>query len=270
MDPFTLFALANGAVQAVKKGCELYKEIASAAGDVKDVLSDLEEQFNSRHKNRPPTTAEKNQFIEEKNRVIELNKKGGNTTGIYQEIGEQLGVYFDNFHKCMAVFEEEERRHNTQAYHGDDSLGKRALNRVLMKKQLEQMSKELREMMVYHCPPELGALWTEVEAMMKEMGAKQAILISEEMRREELAERNARNAKFRRIQKIKCNIWKYGITILLIVYTVWLIWAVVQIRIENKPELGRCLLPKGTWPYEYYQNLKWIECELPEYRQYRQ
>jgi len=75
MDPFTLFALANGAVQAVKKGCELYKEIASAAGDVKSVLSDLEEQFNSRHKDKPPTVAERNQYVEEKNRILELSKK---------------------------------------------------------------------------------------------------------------------------------------------------------------------------------------------------
>ena len=36
MDPLTLFALANGAVQAVKKGCELYKEISGAVGDVKE------------------------------------------------------------------------------------------------------------------------------------------------------------------------------------------------------------------------------------------
>ena len=27
MDPLTLFALANGAVAAVKKGCQLYKDI---------------------------------------------------------------------------------------------------------------------------------------------------------------------------------------------------------------------------------------------------
>jgi hypothetical protein len=267
MDPFTLFALANGAVQAVKKGCELYKEIASAAGDVKDVLSDLEEQFNSRHKNRPPTTAEKNQYIEEKNRIIELNKKGGDTRGIYQDIGEHLGTYFDNYHKCMAVFEEEERRHNTQVYHGEDSLGKRALNRVLMKKQLQQMSSELREMMVYNCPPELGALWTEVEEMMKEMGKKQSILIAEEMRREELAIKKAREVKRRRMERIRCNIWKYGVSTIFIAYAIWLAWAVVQIRIEVYPELGRCLLPKGTWPYQHYQNLKWIECELPEYRQ---
>jgi hypothetical protein len=51
MDPLTLFALANGAVQAVKKGCQLYKDIKGAAGDVKGVLKDLDDQF---HKLHPP------------------------------------------------------------------------------------------------------------------------------------------------------------------------------------------------------------------------
>lgn len=262
MDPLTLFALANGAVKLVKEGCKLYKDIKGAAGDIKDVLADLDDQFHKKYKDRAPTTAERNQYIEEKNRIIDLNKKDGDSTNIYREIGEQLGAYFDNYHRCMAVFEEEERRHNTEAYHGDDSLGKRALNRVLMKKQLQQMSSELREIMVYQSPPELGALWTEVEAMMKEMGKRQSILIAEEMRREELAERRAREAKRRRIEHIRCNIWRYGVSTLFIVYIGWLIWAVVQIRIETYPELGRCLLPKGTLFYEQYNNLKWIDCEI--------
>jgi len=166
----------------------------------------------------------------------------------------------------MAVFEEEERRANTEAYHGDESLGRRALNRVLMKKQLIQMQSELREIMVYNSPPELGALYTEVEEMMKIMGKQQSILIAEEMRREELQARRARETKRRRIEHIKCNIWKYGLTILFSSYITWLIWAVVQIRIETYPELGRCLLPKGQWPYEYYQNLIWIDCEIPNAR----
>jgi DNA-binding protein H-NS len=262
MDPLTLFALANGAVKLVKEGCKLYKDIKGAAGDIKDVLSDLDDQFAKKHKNSPPSIAEKNQLIAEKNRIIELNKKDGDSSNIYREIGEQLGAYFDNFHRCMAIFEEEERRSKTEAYHGEDSLGKRALNRVLMKKQLEQMSKELREIMVYQSPPELGALWTEVEAMMKEMGKQQSILIAEEMRREELALKTARETKRRRIQKIKCNIWKYSVTIIMTAYVTWLIWAIVQIRIETHPELGRCLLPKGQWPYQHYQNLKWVDCEI--------
>ncbi len=47
MDPLTLFALANAAVSAVKAGCKLYKDIKGAAGDVKDVLKDLDAQFNA-------------------------------------------------------------------------------------------------------------------------------------------------------------------------------------------------------------------------------
>ena len=85
MDPITLFALANGAVAAVKKGCQLYKDIKGAAGDVKAVLKDLDEQFANNHKDKPATVTQRNAYIEEKNRVIELNKKGGETAGIYQE-----------------------------------------------------------------------------------------------------------------------------------------------------------------------------------------
>lgn len=257
MDPLTLFALANGAVQAVKKGCELYKEIKSAAGDVKGVLTDLEDQFNSRHKDRPPTVAERNQYITEKNRIIELNKKGGETTSIYTEIGQQLGTYFDNLYKCRAVLDEEERRSRTEAYHGEDSVGKRALMRVLLKKQLDAMSAELREIMVYQSPPELGALWTEVEEMMKTVGKEQAAAVAIEMR-QHAEERKIRARRRKRLQyRILC--WTSCSVAAL--YLIWLIWAVVQIRIENQPELGKCLLPKGTWPYQHYNNLKWVDCE---------
>ena len=76
MDPFTLFALANGAVSAVKAGCKLYKDIKGAAGEVKEVLKDLDDQFQKLHPpEKPATVSQKNAYIEEKNRVIELNKK---------------------------------------------------------------------------------------------------------------------------------------------------------------------------------------------------
>ena len=70
MDPFTLFALANGAVQAVKKGCQLYKDIKSAAGDVKGVLKDLDEQFSKKHPN--PTPAQVKALNEEKSRFTSI------------------------------------------------------------------------------------------------------------------------------------------------------------------------------------------------------
>ena len=65
MDPLTLFALANGAVSAVKAGCKLYKDIKGAAGEVKDVLKDLDSQFQKLYPpEKPPTTAQKNAYIE--------------------------------------------------------------------------------------------------------------------------------------------------------------------------------------------------------------
>ena len=258
MDPLTLFALANGAVKLVKEGCKLYKDIKGAAGDIKDVLKDLDDQFHTAHKDRPPTVAEQNQLIEEKNRIIRLNKQDGETSNIYTQIGEQLGVYFDNLYKCNAVFEEEELRSKTEVYHGEDSIGKRALQRVLLKKQLDAMGAELREIMVYQSPPELGALWTEVQAMMEVVGKEQAIAISAEMRR------NSQRAiiKRKQIKKLKYKAYCWSISCVAILYICWLIWAVVQIRIDAKPELGRCLIPKGYPGYVWYNNLKWIDCEI--------
>jgi hypothetical protein len=181
MDPITLFAMANAAVSAVKAGCKLYKDIKGAAGEVKEVLKDLDDQFSKLHPPEKPATVEqRNQYVKQKNEVIELNKKAesGQHTGVYQEIGDYLGQYYDNYYKCLAIFEEEERRADTEVYTGDASLGKRALQRVLMKKQLEQMGTELRQLMVYESPPELGALHTEVEEMMEKMGKQQKILIA--------------------------------------------------------------------------------------------
>ena len=188
MDPITLFALANGAVSAVKAGCKLYKDIKSAAGDVKGVLKDLDDQFNNAHKTAPPTSEQKRQYIEEKNRVIELNKKGGETDDIYTTIGEKLGEFFENYHKCKTVIEEEERNSHKE-YTGDASVGKRALQLVLMKKKLEQMSVDLRETVVYQSPPELGALWSDVTSMMERMNKEQSVFIQRNMRREAAEEK---------------------------------------------------------------------------------
>jgi len=233
MDPITLFALANGAVAAVKKGCQLYKDIKGAAGDVKAVLKDLDEQFAANHKDKPATVTQRNAYVEEKNRVIELNKKGGETAGIYQELANYLGDFFDNMNKCIAVIEEEERKNREELYEGDDSLGRRALQLVIMKKQLDQMKVELREMMVYQAPPELGALWTDVSEMMKDMGAQQKVLLTRKMRQDAAAAAR-RKAKF----KLYMQELSYGIIVLGIAITmVLLMWWISYDRKQRWPEL---------------------------------
>ena len=241
MDPFTLFALANGAVAAVKKGCQLYKDIKSAAGDVKGVLKDLDEQFNKLHPpGKPASVAQKNALVEEKNRVIDLNKKSGETAGIYTEIGEHLGSYYDNLNKCMAIFEEEERRSRTEIYTGDSSLGKRALQRVLMKKQLQQMGTELQEIMIYQSPPELGALWTEVNVMMQRMGAEQKTLIVSQMKKQALIDaRRATRLKQLRDEAI------IGVAIMIVIFVMGgvFMWVAYDRQLKY-PHYGDGIFPK--------------------------
>ena len=243
MDPLTLFALANGAVSAVKAGCKLYKDIKGAAGEVKDVLKDLDSQFHKLYEGKPVPPEAKKQLQEEKARVVELNKKANadEHTGIYTEIGEHLGAYYDNFYKCIAVFEEEERRAKTEVYTGDDSLGKRALQRVLMRKQLQQMEVDLRELMVYQSPPELGALHTEVEEMMVKMGKEQKVLITKQIQRQEIE--NKRKAAKRKQLNIQ---FAWGIGVLIIIFFFFFVMMLVaQSRQQMYPQYGKELFPKS-------------------------
>ena len=243
MDPLTLFALANGAVSAVKAGCKLYKDIKGAAGEVKDVLKDLDSQFHKMYDGRPVPPEAKKQLQEEKARVVELNKKAnaGDHTDIYTDIGNQLGAYYDNFYKCMAIFEEEEKRAKKEVYTGDASLGKRALQRVLMKKQLEAMSIELREIMIYQSPPELGALYTEVELMMKQMGKEQKALITRQMQIQAVQDKR-RAARLKQLQ----GEFIVGVAIVIIVFVMGgLFMYVAHDRQQKYPQYGNDLVPKS-------------------------
>jgi hypothetical protein len=242
LDPLTLFALANGAVTAVKQGCQLYKDIKGAAGDVRAVLKDLDEQFHNawEGKGRKPTPEARKQYIEEKNRVITLNKRNSEIANIYQDIGNYLGQYYDNYYKCVAVFEEEERRSKTEIYTGDDSIGKRALQRVLMRKQLEQMGNELENLMIYHCPTELGALWTDVNQMMKKLGEEQKVLVAQQMKIDYVRAQKRR-------KKID-QLWfqaLWGIAAVVTAATIGLTFSfVVEDRIKKYPHLGTDWVPK--------------------------
>ena len=167
MDPLTLLAAANAAVAAVKKGCQLYKDIKGAAGEVKDVLDDLKSQFG---KIQNPTNAQKIQYNEEVQRVQEIGRADPND--VFIKIGNDLGVLMDEYDKIGKVFIQQEAE-ATQVYTGTDSVGKRALIRVIIRSRLDAMFAELREMMVYKAPPELGDLWGRYEKMWKQIVIEQ-------------------------------------------------------------------------------------------------
>jgi hypothetical protein len=140
----------------------------------------------------------------------------------------------------MAIFEEEERRSRTEIYTGDSSLGKRALQRVLMKKQLQQMGTELQEIMIYQSPPELGALWTEVNVMMQRMGAEQKILIISQMKKQALIDAR-RAARFKQMREEAI----VGVAILIVIMIMCgvFMWVAYD-RQQKYPQYGDGIFPK--------------------------
>ena len=190
MDPLTLLAAANAAVAAVKKGCQLYKDIKGAAGEVKDVLDDLKSQFG---KIKSPTNAQKIQYNEEVQRVQEIGRADPND--VFIKIGTDLGALMDEYDKIGKVFIQQEAEAQ-QVYTGTDSVGKRALIRVIIRSRLDAMFAELREMMVFKAPKELGDLFTKYEAMWK-----QIIIEQDEAHKRETAKMQIEAARQRRLAR---------------------------------------------------------------------
>lgn len=167
MDPLTILAMANAAVAAVKKGCQLYKDVKGAAGDVKEVLADLQSQFAGKKVSKE----QKAQYEAEKERVKSIG--ASNPDQVITQIGEQLGVFFDAFDQIEHLFWEEERNAK-KVYTGDVSLSRRALQRVLIRSRLAQMHADIRQEMCWNTPAELGDLWTRFEQMRAQVEQEQA------------------------------------------------------------------------------------------------
>ena len=218
MDPLTLLALANGAVAAIKKGCQLYKDIKSAAGDVKGVIQDMEKQFAKQTEGKPPTKEQKQQFEQKKKEVKENLSKDPND--IMSIIGDQLGTFFDAMDKIEELFYEEERK-SKEVYTGDISLSRRALQRVLIRSRLEQMEVELREQMIYHVPAELKDLWTRFQQMRVQIIEEQKI--ARKAKEKEDAIKAAKRAK--RMENLSMEISLIiGIIVLLIIMGLLFTW----------------------------------------------
>ena len=209
MDPLTLLALANAAVAAVKKGCQLYKDIKGAAGDVKEVLDDLRTQF---HKIPNPSNAQVVQYNQEVARIQEIAKADPND--VFTDIGNQLG-------KALLA----EELANAAVYKGDESLGRRALRKIIIEARLDSMMAELREMMVYSAPAELGSLWHKYEKTVEKIVKEQEIAHAEELRLANIAKCQRENIR-RRIKKQMTSV----LAVLFI--TLWFLWLMVMIRMS--------------------------------------
>jgi len=141
------------------------------------VLQDLKKQYN---KIVNPTQQQTKQYNEEVKRVQEMAKT--HPQDALNTIWDHLGTFIDEYDRLAKAFIEEEANAK-KLYKGDESLARRALRRIQIRTQLDAALKEVREMMVYHTPPELSDVWTRFEAMWQQIVEEQNDALVEEMRK---------------------------------------------------------------------------------------
>jgi len=209
-----LFA-ATTAFQLVKEGCALYKEVKGVAGNVQQIYDEISGQFAGKKVSK----AQAEKIQEEKKRVAEVAK--ANPDEVIFKIGDELGNMFDAFDTLEALFWEQERE--AKKLQGKDvSLKRMALKRILVRQKLLAMQVELREQMVYHSPPELGALWSQFEEMREQIEEEQRIAREKQSREDMIARREHEDL----MEEIRVKSMDAGIALLMLLFLGLILWLV--------------------------------------------
>ena len=223
IDPITIaaaFKAATTAIDLAKKGIAIYKEAKSVAGDASGILKDLKEQFG---KITNPSPEQKKQYNDEVKRVQEV--ANAKPHEVLNDIWDHLGTFVDQYDVMVKAYMASEIS-SKQVYKGDMSLGRRALERLKLRHQLDSMLAEVREQMVYGAPPELGDLWTRFEKMWTQIVQEQTEALAEEMRKAQVAQWQ----RARTIAELRAKMVWIGAVVLVVLYFLAIM---VAIRMTN-------------------------------------
>ena len=146
----------------------------------------------------------------------------GQAKDVVSDLSTHLSSFFKS-HEALEKHVHEEELKVKKAHDPELSLNQEAFNRVLAKKEMQRLETELREMLVYQAPPELGAIWSEFEVMRDKVKAERA-----EIQRQETIKQ--RMAQWRRA-KIKKQLQSQMTSIFAVLFiTMWFLWLMILIR----------------------------------------
>jgi hypothetical protein len=150
-------------------------------------------------------------------RVQEIAKSDPND--VFTDIGNQLGALMDAYDSISKLFLKEQLEAK-QVYRGEESIGRRALKRILITSRLDAMLAEIRETMVYRSPPELSGLWGKFEEMWQRIVKEQEEAHAEELRLAQIASWRRR----KRIAEIKSKVAWVSAVVFVVLWAVGLMW----------------------------------------------
>jgi len=180
--PLTILAGMNAAVAAIQQGCELYKEykgtvlkakktfdeVKGIAKEVNQVStgiwSFLKSKLFPKESPPPPTLPDIKKSDDRGAPQGASSKEDKDEQSIKQNLIKNLKIFFKGMIALDKKIKEQQERIDTQEIHPDELLDM-SLDHVVALKEMEKLQKEIREVMIYQSPPELGALYTDVVDM---------------------------------------------------------------------------------------------------------
>jgi hypothetical protein len=156
---------------------------------------------------------------------MELVDAYGKAKDVVADISGHLGHFF-KAHEQLEKHVHEEELKTKKARDPELSVNQEAFNRIMAQKEMIRLETELRETLVYSAPKELGAIWSEFEAMRDRVKAERA-----EIQRQELQKQ--RVAQWRRAN-IKRKIAEQMTLILAVAFIIfWFLWVMILIRMSH-------------------------------------
>lgn len=193
--PLALFAAANTILGVIQQGCEMYTEYKGTVVQAKKTFDQVKKNVNEvksfwtfikekifRKKSDPP--------------ILSITAKAAAVTAEEEPLKpsemDESSIYFSiakNITKLYRIIERlqdklVEAEEKSKDLSDPTSAFEHGMNRVLIHKEIIRLSSELRTMMCWNTPPELGALYSEVTAMrMKVIDERNARRKDEEKKR---------------------------------------------------------------------------------------
>ena len=201
------------------EGKALVKDVQKTIGEVKQIGKEVTGLWGWITKLfSQPTSNPGNPKVDapKKKEKVKFDEKA-----IYTEIGDQLVVFFKNYKACADAIREEEEKIE-KIFDPDGNTYERSIRLVIAKTQLEQMSQDLTEYMVYHVPPELKDLYSRVNQMIGNVKVKQELARKAEIRKKAQREAEAREAADRAWFLSACTVAVVFVSI----YFMGLMWAI--------------------------------------------
>lgn len=219
--PLLILAGALKAVEAIQQGCELYKEYkgtvlkAKATFDeVKGIATEvtqvstgiwgfIKDRFFSDGNTKTKVETKKESQATEQKVTESVTKRAVSSPDIDEqsiknELIKNLKVFFKAMIAIQRKIEAQQLRIDTEEIAPDELLDV-SLDLVVAKKEMEKAQKEIREIMVYQSPAELGALYTDVVNMFGIVQEKQEAthLLNIRKRKEEVLKKHRIISKLR-------------------------------------------------------------------------